>query len=111
MVYQVTASLLGVEEKRKQFASLSADELRSALKAAPIPVVLGFETHFVIDHHRFGRALSDGQTHQSCGTHLASRATHSALTSLTDTTEAFFQIAYPASLGRVRRARLAYHAR
>jgi hypothetical protein len=61
MVYQVTASLLGVEEKRKQFASLSADELRSALKAAPIPVVLGFETHFVIDHRRLGRALSDGQ--------------------------------------------------
>jgi hypothetical protein len=63
MVYQVTAGLLEVEEKRKQLASLSADELRNALKAAPIPVVLGFETHFVIDHHRLGRALSDGQTH------------------------------------------------
>jgi hypothetical protein len=45
MVYQVTAGLLEGEEKRQQFASLSADELSNALKAAPIPVVLGFETH------------------------------------------------------------------
>jgi hypothetical protein len=63
MVYQVTAGLFEVEEKCKHFALLSADELRNALKAAPIPVVLGFETHFVIDHRRLGRALSDGQTH------------------------------------------------
>jgi hypothetical protein len=38
---QVTAGMLEVEEKRNHFASLSTDELKRALKAAPVPVVLG----------------------------------------------------------------------
>jgi len=59
---QVTAGMLEVEEKRNHFASLSADELKRALKAAPIPVVLGRDgAHFATDHHHLARALSDAQ--------------------------------------------------
>jgi hypothetical protein len=50
--------MLEVEEKRKHFASLPADELKAALKATPIPAVLGKGgTYFAIDHHHLGRAL------------------------------------------------------
>ncbi|WP_162244420.1 ParB-like protein [Burkholderia sp. Leaf177] len=59
---QVTAGMLEIEEKRKHFASLSADELKHALKATPIPVVVGRNgTHFATDHHHLARALSDAQ--------------------------------------------------
>jgi hypothetical protein len=59
---QITAGMLEVEEKRKHFASLSADELKRALKAAPIPVVLGRDgTQFATDHHYLARALSDAK--------------------------------------------------
>jgi hypothetical protein len=59
---QVTAGMLEVEEKRKHFASLSADELKRALKATPIPVVLGRDgTQFATDHHYLARALSDAK--------------------------------------------------
>jgi hypothetical protein len=57
---QVTAGMLEVAEKRKHFASLSAEQLKPVLKAAPIPTVLGRNgIHFAIDHHHLARALSD----------------------------------------------------
>ena len=59
---QVTAGMLEVDEKRKHFASLSAEALKQALKALPIPAVLGRDgTHFATDHHHLARALFDAQ--------------------------------------------------
>jgi hypothetical protein len=63
---QVTAGMLEVEEKRKHFAALSADDLKRALKAAPIPVVVGRDdAHYAIDHHHLARALSDAEIEQA----------------------------------------------
>ena len=57
---QVTAGMLEVEEKRKHFQPLSGDDLRRAIKALPMPAVLGRDgKHFIIDHHHLGRALWD----------------------------------------------------
>jgi len=59
---QITAGMLEVDEKRKHFASLPAEELKRALKALPIPAVLGRDgTHFATDHHHLARALFDAQ--------------------------------------------------
>jgi len=59
---QLTAGMLEVEEKRKHFASLSADALKRELKAAPIPAVMGRDgAHFAIDHHHLARALFDAK--------------------------------------------------
>jgi hypothetical protein len=59
---QVTAGMLEVEEKRKHFASLAANQLKRALKEEPIPVVPGHDgAHFATDHHHLARALSDAQ--------------------------------------------------
>ena len=59
---QITAGMLEVDEKRKHFASLPAEALKRALKAQPIPAVLGRDgTHFATDHHHLARALFDAQ--------------------------------------------------
>jgi hypothetical protein len=59
---QVTVGMLEVEEKRKHFQSLSGDDLKRAIKALPMPAVLGRNgKHFIIDHHHLGRALWDAQ--------------------------------------------------
>src|SRR5476649_915022 len=59
---QITAGMLEVDEKRKHFASLPAEELKRALKALPIPAVLGRDgIHFATDHHHLARALFDAQ--------------------------------------------------
>lgn len=59
---QVTAGMLEVEEKRKHFQPLSGDDLRRAIKALPMPAVLGRDgKHFIIDHHHLGRALWDAR--------------------------------------------------
>ena len=59
---QVTAGLLEVDEKRKHYASLSGNELKDAVKAVPIPVVVGPKgANFAIDHHHLARALSDAK--------------------------------------------------
>jgi hypothetical protein len=59
---QITAGMLEVDEKRKHFASLPAEALKRALKALPIPAVLGRDgTHFATDHHHLARALFDAQ--------------------------------------------------
>jgi hypothetical protein len=59
---QLTAGMLEVDEKRKHFAALSNDALKRALKAAPIPAVMGRDgTHFAVDHHHLARALFDAQ--------------------------------------------------
>jgi hypothetical protein len=59
---QITAGMLEVDEKRKHFASLPAEALKRALKALPVPAVLGRDgTHFATDHHHLARALFDAQ--------------------------------------------------
>jgi hypothetical protein len=59
---QVTAGMLEVDEKRKHFGALSSDELKRALKVAPIPAVVGRDgIYFATDHHHLARALSDAK--------------------------------------------------
>jgi hypothetical protein len=59
---QLTVGMIEVDEKRKHFETLSDKELRAALKAIPVPTVLGRNgIHYAIDHHHLGRALWDAK--------------------------------------------------
>jgi len=63
---QVTVGYLAVAEKCKHYGSLSAADLKEALKADPIPTVLGSDgMHFAIDHHHLARALGDAHIEQA----------------------------------------------
>jgi hypothetical protein len=59
---QVTLGMLEVDAKRKHFEKLDADALKQALKALPVPTVIGkHDRHYIIDHHHLVRALWDGK--------------------------------------------------
>lgn len=58
---QATVGMLEVDAKRKLVLSMDKKALKTFLKAAPIPTVIGRnDRHYVIDHHHLARALWDG---------------------------------------------------
>ena len=57
---QITVGLREVDEKARQWRSLSKDEAPAFLGRHMIPVILGPKgRHYVIDHHHLVRALQD----------------------------------------------------
>ncbi|WGS54130.1 ParB/Srx family N-terminal domain-containing protein [Paraburkholderia sp. D15] len=58
---QATVGMLEVDAKKKRLLQLDEKALKTFLKAAPIPTVIGRgDRHYVIDHHHLARALWDG---------------------------------------------------